>query len=300
MAEIIHLRGAGRGVGGLAAMSGARRARLVPGSQIKRAGASGRGLRGGAWRTGALPEIVVECEGIDEVVRAIRGELVDQLLALHYLASSGHRLLRAQYATAIAVGRSPFPAGEGSGQTPLFAVTYALHGGPGITNLSEALTDGPDSGSPPTDDGRHMIELVAAYRGASGTTQIPSAVQAALECQFAVTRGRMTRPTSGVPLPVGVHATAALVQVAVELEDAGAYQAALAAGTTDEIVRLVYRRGGPDGTADLVCRIARLVDFGDAALADPESAGTYTRQELRWDLVEGSGVTSRADLLAIT
>ncbi len=292
MYEIINLRGATKGSG--AALVGARRARLVANPDLKRASAGGGGLSGGAWKTGLAPQVIVEVEGLDEVVNAIRGDLSDLTVTLYYSGPLGPRKRVLRYCTATAVGESRFPPAEGSGTTPLSQITFDVHAGDGVETPAEAIVDASDSGTPPTGTVQPLVRLISAYRGAAGSTPIDSAVEATLRCNMTKTVGR--RNAHG--LPEGAWVTAQAPRLAVTLEDAREWLASLVGEVTNEVVALTFQAGA--NTRTLTCRYARQVEFGDEAYKAAEEAGPPARPQLLWDIVTAGVVASVRDALVLT
>ena len=292
MYEIINLRGATKGSG--VALVGARRARIVANPDIKRASAGGGGLPCGAWKTGVAAQVIVEVEGIDEVVNAIRGELTAITLTLHYVGPDGPRRRTCKYATATAVGESRFPPAEGRGATPLSQITFDLHAGSGIETPAEALDDASYSGTPPTGTVQPTVKLISAARGTGGSTPILSAVEAVLRCEMSKTVGRR----NAYGLPQGVWVTAQAPRIAVTLEDALEWRNSLVGDVVDEILNLTFQAGA--ATRTLSARWARQVEFGEEAMKAAEESGPPARPQLLWDIVTGTGVASVTDALVLT
>lgn len=291
MYEIINLRGATKASG--VALIGARRARIVANPDVKRASAGGGGLAAGAWKTGLAAQVIVEVEGIDEVVNAIRGDLVAITLTLHYVGPAGPRQRVCKYCTATAVGESRFPPAEGSGHTPLSQITFDLHAGSGVETPAEALVDSSFGGTPPAGTMQPTVRLLAAARGAAGNTPIASAVEATLRCGLTKTVGRR----NAYGLPQGVWVTAQAPRVAITLEDASAWLASLVGAVEDEILHLTFQAGANERT--LTCRYARQVEFGDEAYKAAEEAGPPARPQLLFDIVAGGTVASVRDALVM-
>lgn len=287
--EILNLRGAAKGTGGTA-LAGARRARFVSAPDVKRASVGAAGLPGGAWKTGAASQLIIEVEGVAETVAALRGELTNQTIVLYYRRSDGNYQRRVKYCTAIAVGESRFPPAEGSGRTPLSQITFAIHAGSGVETWSQALVD-VSGGEPPAALPEPLVRLLSVTRSGS---PLAGAVQAALRGEFAVTTARR----NGYGVPVGAWALPSAIRVMVEMEDEASWLAALQTAPTDEVLVLTFQAGL--GTRYLTCQIARLVDPGQEELKSPEEAQTPTRTQLVWELVTGTGVAGPTDALVLT
>lgn len=293
MSEILVLQGAAKGTGSTP-LAGARRARCVGQADIKRAPGSPQGIPAGAWRTGIMPRVIVECEGLAEVVNAITGQLVAQTLALFILTSEGVIKRTCKYATAIAVGESRFPPAEGSENVPRNEITFAIHAGSGIEQPGEAVVDAAFSGTVPSEDGEPLIQLLSAARGAAGGTVIGGFLSARLRCNFSVTLGRRNQ----YGLPVGAWVTNVAPTVTVEIEERSAWRNALVEAGIDETLLLTYQAGAANRV--LRAKWARLVDPGEEPHKAPEEQGPPGRVTLSWDLVRGTGVQSAAQMLTVT
>lgn len=287
--EILNLRGAAKGTGATA-LAGARRARFVSAADIKRAGVGAQGLPAGAWKTGAAAQLVVEVEGLAEVVAALRGELTNQTIVLFYRTAGGNYQRTVRYCTAVGVSESRFPPAEGSGRTPLSEITFALHAGVGIETWAQAIVT-TAGGEPPVGTSEPLVRLLAATRNG---TALAGAVQAALRGEFTVTTGR--RNVNGVP--VGVWGNVTAIRVMIEMEDEASWLSALQTAPGDEILQLSFQAGASNRT--LRCEVARLVDPGQEEIRSAEEAQTPTRTQLVWDLVTGGSVAGPVQALTLT
>lgn len=297
--EIINLRGAGKGAAGSTVMLGARRASLVPNEDTAVARGSGPvGATQGAWVKGLAPQLIVECEGLTEAVLAITGQLKGQVIALHYVGGAGNRKRTYKYATATAVGPSPFPPMEGDGQTPLVAITFDLHCGSGVTSWATMQVDASDAGAPPSegDNVNPLLALTGATRGAAGSTAIPSAVSASLNA--VLTKSVGARNSAG--LPSAVWTKNANIKVQVITEDASVLDGAYGSATIDEIVVLSFMGGKANGT--LTCKVARFIGCERLEFMEAEAGSSPARYGINFQLVPGAtsfSVSSVADMLVL-
>lgn len=289
--EIITLRRAARG-SGTTPMPGAVRARIVPNAESRRSQAGGRDMLTGAWKLGAAPQVVIEFEGLADVLAAVKGQLEAQTLVLGYTGAAGNRKLTIKYATAVQVGESEFPPAEGGGDVARHQVTFAVHGGTGVDTLAEAFVEAADPDDPSgTID--PVVSVQSAYRGATGTTEIPQAVRVLLRSELAVKTSR----AGGRELPDRVWVTSSRPQVLVETEDSSVWLTGLSGGASDEIVKVYYQAGS--GNRVLTAQWARLVGVEELPIEAAEQAGNVSRGRLVFDLVaDGATITGIADALA--
>lgn len=295
MGALVQLRGAGKGASGTTYMSGAVSSEEVPTEDVVVApGVGPSGLPAGGWIIGQAPQKIIHCLGIAEWLAALTGQLANQTLVEHQVRGGGNKKVTNKYATAIAVGDLVIPAREGQQRSGLVPITFALHAGSGVTQIGEAIVETSDAGDPPAGTPDPLGFLVSAYRGASGTVEIATAIEARVRCQLAVKIG--ARNSYG--LPSGAWVTGVRPQVVVRIEDADEYHTLRTEAVANEIVKLTFARAG-GANQTLTCQIARRVQRGRLAAPPPEQSGEPGRYEVVWELVQGAGVTSVADMLAL-